>query len=273
MKRCFLFLLAAAMLLSVCIFPASAAELREVTEEWDDFDNPNIQYFDYQGNQHTCDICGMADDSKDVLGCVSWFQGGHLKNRSGHFLHVGAYAVITVENCKNIQWWTQYRGPAGAGYSTSAEVYIDDVLVATLGSDVLNGENLTDPFMFWDSGELDGQTHVIKILNTAPLKEGVEEADWMNFSCRLPIDYFMVTYMTAEEEETAGTEYTPDTDPIEETTAAPTDAPSTDAPTSGKVTDKVEEKSGCGSVLAPGAFALAVALAAPVLLSRKKKQH
>lgn len=269
MKRCFLLLLAVAMLLSVCILPASAAEMKEVTEEWDDYENPHIKYYDHNGNEHTCDICGLVDDSKDVLNCVTWFQGGHLKNASGHFLHAGSYALITVENCKNIQWWTQYRGPVGAGYSSSAEVYVDDVLVATLGEDILNGENLTDPFMFWDSGELDStKPHVIKIYNSAPKPDNFagEESDWYGYSCRVPIDFFKVTYFSNETEPIPGTEYIPETDPPA-TTAAPTEAPTTNAPAT---TDKVEEKSGCGSVLAPGSLVLAVALAAPIFYRRKK---
>lgn len=265
MKRMFLLILSAILVFGFNALPVSAnndSDIGTTVEEWDDFDNPNIEYFDYQGNKHACDICGLTDNSKDVLSAVTWFQGSHLKNKSAHFLHVGSYAVITVENCVNLQWWTQYRGPAGYFSSTEAEVYVDDVLVATLGEDVLNGNNLTDPFMFWDSGTLDSSVkHVIRIVNTCPMSEDFEgsEEEWYGRSQYLPIDYFMVTTLSNETPDCA--EDTPSE------TSEPIDTSAKDADTSsGTATDHPsepsEEASGCGSRISQSVLILAAASAA-----------
>lgn len=282
MKRILLLILSAALFFGFNTLPASAnndSDIGTIVEEWDDFENPNIEYFDYQGNKHSCDICGLADDTKDVLKAVTWFQGKHLRNGTAHSLHVGSYAVITVENCVNLQWWTQYRGPAGYYSSTEAEIYVDDVLVATLGSDILNGDNLTNSFMFWDSGTLDASVkHVIRIVNTMPMPEDFEgsQEDWYGRSQYLPIDYFMVTMLSNE---------TPDCIEIDtpSETSAPIDTSVKDTDTSSSATtdhlsEPNAEQSGCGSSLSPNVPIIAAACAAvvftkPAILAHFRKRQ
>jgi len=273
MKKLLLLVLASAIMLSLCILPASA-EVVELTEEWDDYENPNVKFYDYNDTEHDCSLCGTGDDVVDNTGTYTWFQGGHLKNASGHFAHVGSYCVITLPKGTNFQWWTQYRGPAADGYSTHATIYIDGVEVATVGTEQLNGQNLVNAFMVWDSGELDGtKDHVIKIVNTAPMPDDFneEEASWLGTGVRLPFDFFKVSYMgEPPAPETFGTEWVDET---EEPTAAPTDAP-TDAPESKPAESKPatsEKKDGCGGMIGAGALVLAAVLAAPVAISRKRR--
>ncbi len=296
MKRILVLFLALAMLLCLCMATVSATESetaaepeavepdgtepadatddankpvwRRITEEWDDYGTPNIKFYDKEGNEHTCDICGQIDDSPVMPDAWTWFMGTHLYDQSGHFAWVGSYCEITIDECTNVQWWTKYRGPADV-YSSQATIYVDGEEVAVLGSDILNADNDSTAFKFWDSGELERGTHVIRIVNTMPTPEGKEAKDVADF--RLPIDYFNVTYYTDAPEETYAPELTVPfrTEEPEET------EPKADAATKAEdkkpATDDSKTEGGCGSSLTGGVILMAALAAAPVIVSRKRK--